>query len=122
MPALIVGNQVRSQIKTVSFLKVVTESLPQAFNTGWRKQIQGHRELATILRTLEPWVTPSLWLFLWPLGAKKSAREEASASKFSLSHWDWPGQLLSPATKELCELCPEDWDRECLSNSLAQGH
>lgn len=91
MPALIVGNQVRSQIKAVSFLKTVTESLPQGFNQGWRKQVQGHRELATILRTLEPWVIPSLWMFLWSLGAKRPARDEASVSKLSLTHWDWPG-------------------------------
>lgn len=70
MPALIVGNQVRSEIKTEPFLKVMTESLLQGFNKSLRKQVQGHRKLATILRTLEPWVIPSLWPFLWLMGPR----------------------------------------------------
>lgn len=70
MPALIVGSQVRSQLKTVPFLKVVTESLPQGFNKGSRKQVWGHRKLGTSLRTLELWVILSLQPFLWLMGPR----------------------------------------------------
>lgn len=112
----------RVKIKTVPFLKVVTESLTPRLQqrierAGPRSQKAGHNSQDA--RTVG--YTQSMAISMTN-GAKKSARGEASASKFYLSRWDWPDQLLSPATKELCDLCPADWDRECLSNSLAQDH
>lgn len=121
MSALIVRNQIGSQIKTVPFLKVVTESLPSRLQqrierAGPRSQKAGYnsQDARTVGYTQPTAISMAN-------GAKKSARGEASASKFYLSCWDWPDQLLSPATKELCYLRPAVWDRECLFKQPCAG-
>lgn len=81
-------------MKTEPSHKVVTDSLPQGLNRGLIKPVQGRRELATIPRTLEPWVDPTA--ISMANGARKCARGVASASKSYVSPWDWPDPSPHP--------------------------
>lgn len=92
--------------------KVVTDSLPQGLNKGLINSAHGHRKLATVPRTLEPWVDPATAISM-ANEARKCARGEASAIIPSGLARPFP----SPATKELSGLYIESWDRECLSSN-----
>lgn len=95
--------------------KVVTDSLPQGLNEGLIKSAQGRRKLATVPRTLEPWVDPATAISM-ANEARKCARGEASASKSYLSPQDWPapsphqpprsslGYILRAGTESVCPI------------------